>query len=209
MAFDIGKYEGKVSPKRLLYLGKPKIVEHFLYSELLKNKDARILDCGCGAGDDTRYLVGNGLKNTIGIDHNRMNMELGFDYYGDKEKLSGNFIIGDACAMPFNSGHFDYVYSNSLIHYLSNRENVHKFLDEAHRVLKSGGINFGSTPGRLDRIITIKDECDGHNILFLTEESFKTDMEEVGFRNVYITGSDFTDPLTNEKLYMFQFISMK
>jgi SAM-dependent methyltransferase len=56
------------------------------------------------------------------------------------------YVQGDACALPFDDGAFDVVFSNAVIEHVGGRERQRKFVSEALRV---GRRVFLTTPNRL------------------------------------------------------------
>jgi SAM-dependent methyltransferase len=55
------------------------------------------------------------------------------------------YVQGDACALPFDDGSFDVVYSNAVIEHVGPRDRQQAFVREALRV---GGRVFLTTPNR-------------------------------------------------------------
>ncbi len=93
-----------------------------------------VLEIGSGVGLDTFKIASHGLKvtavdlTTEGISAVRRR----FATAG----LEGNFMVTDACTLPFPDNHFDYVYSFGVLHHVADSQ---KAIDETHRVLKPGG----------------------------------------------------------------------
>lgn len=82
---------------------------------------AKILDMGAGSGETVDIL-----------------RDMGFDAVGiDKEPRSHSVEKGNFLSLPYPDGYFDAVISQCAF-FVSG--NVHKALDEAHRVLKRGGM---------------------------------------------------------------------
>jgi SAM-dependent methyltransferase len=55
------------------------------------------------------------------------------------------YVRGDACALPFEDGAFDIVFSNAVIEHVGDRDRQRAFVSEALRV---GGRVFVTTPNR-------------------------------------------------------------
>src|SRR4029079_8533354 len=55
------------------------------------------------------------------------------------------YVQGDACALPFEDGAFDVVFSNAVIEHVGDRERQRAFVSEAIRV---GRRAFITTPNR-------------------------------------------------------------
>lgn len=56
------------------------------------------------------------------------------------------FVCGDACAMPFESKSYDYVFSNAVIEHVGQRDRQKMMADEIIRVARKG--YFVATPNR-------------------------------------------------------------
>lgn len=99
------------------------------------NKNASVLDIGCGDGVmlyDFRQigLVGKNIKFT-GIDKSEKNI-------GKARKLNPGYEFkkGNALNLPFNKSSFDFVYSWMVIEHVKDTE---KFVTEISRVMKNNG----------------------------------------------------------------------
>jgi ubiquinone/menaquinone biosynthesis C-methylase UbiE len=99
-----------------------------------------ILDCGCGDGDLTRDLVLKG-QHVFGMDISKAMLIQGKTRLGDNEKME--WIACPAEKMPFSSGIFDVVCFRGALHHMANERAA---LEEAHRVLKTGGTLLLSEP---------------------------------------------------------------
>ncbi|MGH3505880.1 MAG: class I SAM-dependent methyltransferase, partial [Nocardioidaceae bacterium] len=53
---------------------------------------------------------------------------------------------GDACALPFANGSFDYIFSNAVIEHVGGTERAQRMLSESARVARKGA--FHTTPDR-------------------------------------------------------------
>ena len=179
----IEKYE-KIQiryPRIVQRIGQPNIRSHFAYLDILKY-GGKLLDYGCGTGDDIRTLIKDGFskKNITGYDINWGNINIGFDFYLDQEEIKDLFMVSKE--FPFEDASFDIVYSGSILHVLSKIENVKAYLKHAYAVLKSDGILFGSTLGKID--ISFRKI---RRRVFLMEESDLTNaLRETNFSRVKI-----------------------
>lgn len=101
--------------------GRPLIYQKMYGPE---NKDSLILDAGCGNGNYALNLVSKGFKNVYGIDLFEKSQVEGFHY--EKASLDN---------LPFKDNFFDFVYSFSVIYYLTDAE---AGIKELFRVMKPG-----------------------------------------------------------------------
>jgi ubiquinone/menaquinone biosynthesis C-methylase UbiE len=142
------KARGSISYRRLMNLGAPRAPGHpAIMSELVK-KGGVLVDAGCGSGDDTRWFQKNGYGDRVtGVDLSIAAFELGYAFYEDGESRLPAFMRADVCDMPIESGSVDTVYSGSLIHGLDSAKDVGRFISEAGRIIRPGGLFFGNTLG--------------------------------------------------------------
>ncbi|MEO6588673.1 MAG: methyltransferase domain-containing protein [Pyrinomonadaceae bacterium] len=105
----------------------------------------RLLDIGCNWG---RWSIAAAKKNykVIGIDPS---LEAVFAAQRVSKQLGANadFVVGDARFLPFADDAFEVVFSYGVFQHLS-KENVKISLDEAVRVLESGGKTLFQMPNK-------------------------------------------------------------
>ena len=153
----LAKYsrEGVRYPHILMILGQPRINNHFYYSCALQ-RTGRLLDYGCGTGDNVRQLLRDGfpLERITAFDINRASIDLGFDLYRDREEKSNLFTVSDTFA--YGPAEFDMVYSASVFHVIADDSEFRQYLANAWSALCPGGIFFGSTLG-LTGVVAARD----------------------------------------------------
>jgi len=93
-----------------------------------------VLEIGCGVGLDSYRMARHGLRVT-GIDLTDIAVETVRSRFA-REGLDGTFETGNAEALRFPDGHFDYVYSFGVLHHVADTERA---VREVWRVLKKGG----------------------------------------------------------------------
>jgi SAM-dependent methyltransferase len=86
---------------------------------------ARVLDVGCGTGEDTRALPGR----SVGLDASAAMI-------GEAARRGGDFVRGDAHALPFRDGTFDGCRADRTLQHLVHPERA---LAELARVTRPGG----------------------------------------------------------------------
>ena len=128
------------------HVGNPRIVRHFLYSEILK-RDGELLDYGCGTGDALRQLIRDGYprERIHGFDVNGGSILLGADLYLDHKEIEGLVSVSPAFAPV--ACMYDIVYSGSVVHVIEDEDEFRTYLNNANIILKPGGTLFGSTLG--------------------------------------------------------------
>lgn len=97
---------------------------------LMKLKPQRVVDMGCGVGEDVTALLQCFPKaQIIGVD-----LSIEFLCFGRK---SSSFIQADASILPFSSDSVDIVFSNMLLPWCASPLN---FLREWRRILRPNGL---------------------------------------------------------------------
>ncbi len=117
--------------------GRRQIDLHFsrLIGELPAH--ARVLDVGCGTGNQIERLLKSGFE-VCGVEpSDRMRM------CAQSRLPAGTLTNGSVLKLPFESETFDFVYAIEVFRYLAYEDNL-QGLREIHRVLKSRGVFFGT-----------------------------------------------------------------
>jgi SAM-dependent methyltransferase len=178
-------------PRILMRIGEPRIRKHPQYHKILE-RDGDLLDYGCGTGDDIRALIKDGYpRNRIkGFDIDWNSINIGFDLYRDRESLQDIFMVSPI--FPFAGETFDAVYSGSVLHTIEDRHVISLYLINASRVLRDGGILFGSTLGTEGNAYVPSDGDIRRTLL--TEDELRHIMGEAGFINLEIVRTDSALP---------------
>lgn len=93
---------------------------------------ARVLDLGCGGGNDSNKLADLDFDVT-GIDISDEFIKIAKTYYP-----SLKFIQGDILRLPFKNDSFDGIFAKASLLHIAQKD-MPNALKEAFRVLKSGG----------------------------------------------------------------------
>ena len=97
----------------------------------------KILDLGCGSGEEAARLAISTGAAVYGIDINKK--------FDERSKELATLENYDGSHLPFADNTFDAIYS---FHVLEHVKNVHLILNEAQRVLKQNGIAYFGVPNR-------------------------------------------------------------
>ncbi len=105
----------------------------FLFDNYLVSGD-KVLDSGCGNGRYYPLFKEKGVEY-IGIDSSKNLIEI-----TNKRYPEADFRVEDALNLSFPENDFNQVYSIAVLHHVPSKELRLKFLAEAKRVLKPGGL---------------------------------------------------------------------
>lgn len=128
------------------WLGIRNRLQKRLWPQVDIRPGSRVLDVGCGTGDDLIYLARHfsGLKLT-GVDGDPKVLQLARDK-AKKQGLKISWQVSLAESLPIATNSFDVVWSSLMLHHLPSEYKV-KALKEMRRVLKPSGqlylIDFG------------------------------------------------------------------
>lgn len=103
------------------------------YALLPDLKGLRVLDLGCGMGDDCREYIRRGAKEVVGIDISEKMLEAAKAKNADPNIRYIRMPMEDLYKLE---GGFDVVVSSLAIHYVEDYKGV---LREVNRLLKKGG----------------------------------------------------------------------
>ncbi len=91
-----------------------------------------VLEIGCGTGNWSNFFAGDGFKVT-GIDIS----ERMIDIAKSKNIKNAEFIVADACNLPFEDESVDNIMAFATLEFIKDRN---KTIKEMHRVLKKNGL---------------------------------------------------------------------
>jgi ubiquinone/menaquinone biosynthesis C-methylase UbiE len=101
---------------------------------------ARGLDIGCGHGWYACEMAALGYEMT-GIDRSPTQIRMA-QRYAREQHVECRFLLADAAELPFDDGHFDFVYAINVLHHVVDPHRQRQVLAEIVRVLKPGGVFF-------------------------------------------------------------------
>jgi SAM-dependent methyltransferase len=102
--------------------------------------NARVLDVGCGTGDNLRYILRDGAS-FFGLEYAERTAQVARRLLGERAVID----VGSATAIPHDSASFDLVLCIEVLEHLADDELA---LHEIARVLKPGGALILSLPYR-------------------------------------------------------------
>ena len=124
------------------YLGDRHALKKTLFREIERAgaKEFSVLDVGCGSGELLRTVVDFGIRTgrktkLVGLDLNEISANTTRSMSADYPQIST--VRGDAFALPFESGSFDYAISSLFFHHLTD-EQITRVLEEMSRVSRKG-----------------------------------------------------------------------
>jgi len=122
-----------------------------LITKYFTKKNTLVLDAGCGAGREARWLAENGYR-VIGVDFSSPMLKKANEIKNNKIK----FIKGNLKNLSFSDKAFDYaVLIHGVLPIIPKKEERIKILKEIYRVLKPEGILIFSTVLDVSWIIKI------------------------------------------------------
>lgn len=114
------------------YIGRwSRLVANDLLGRLEVEPNARWLDVGCGTGALAATILRRGpTARVTGIDPSE-----GFVEHA-RSRVAGEFVVGDACALPFADDEFDVAVSGLVLNFVPEPEQA---VAEMARVVRPGG----------------------------------------------------------------------
>jgi len=103
---------------------------------LIENKNATILDVGCGTGAFAIRLKRNGFSKVCGIDISSEMIEVARDISTEK-KLDIEYKIGSILEIPYPNNSFDIIWGGCILHHLP--KDISIIAKELYRILKQRG----------------------------------------------------------------------
>ncbi len=178
MKFEVIKkiYEKKLFSHRVILNASDIQLNYILFS-IPKDKEETILDAGCGNGNYAFYLAKIGYKSISAI-----------DLFTSVKTDKFEYRQASIDCTPFQDKSFGFIYSNSVIYYLSYPKDG---IDEFHRILKNDGLLFFSahtkyslfTLWRIFKrdILKLKEMEHLKGVKFYSANYYKNILEENGF----------------------------
>lgn len=101
-------------------------------------RNSLVLDVGCGTGFFSDILQSSQGMKVVGLDYSQVGIRAAFNNFGGSQI---EFLVGDANALPFESGIFDLIFCRSLSTYnVDDLSTQTEFSKRLLRILKKGGL---------------------------------------------------------------------
>lgn len=109
-----------------------------IYNEVAKvGSGLRLLECGCG-GNPQQFLLPL-CSSYAGTDFSQRGIDMAQAKFA-QVNIPHGFHVADVCALPFESGEFDAVYSAHMLYHIDDRRAQARALAELVRVTRPGGV---------------------------------------------------------------------
>jgi ubiquinone/menaquinone biosynthesis C-methylase UbiE len=163
----VSDYDGYIRAEWDLFHGNPTRTQASLEA-VAGVKIDRVLDIGCGAGQELLPFVGGYPTLGVGLDHSPTVGHVGRQLLAN-QRLSGRvaFVRGLAEALPCISGSFDLIVCRLALPYTHNAQ----ALSEMARVLRPGGLvllKFHHARFYLERMTRAVASCDVRGLMYAT-----------------------------------------
>lgn len=120
--------------------------------DLSRAPSERVIDIGCGGGRYSVALKRLGFREVVGVDWSEEGIAVANARVNEAKIEGVTYRRADVLALPFETGEFDVVFSNGVLHHTTNPE---RGIAEMRRVAKPGGrgwLYLYHRPGGLDRL---------------------------------------------------------
>ncbi|MCC6019383.1 MAG: class I SAM-dependent methyltransferase [Candidatus Verstraetearchaeota archaeon] len=170
---------------------------HWYFKYLPREKDARILDVGCGMGHFLYFLINEGYNNVYGIDISPE--EVSFV----KKFVTSNVMLIDAFRfLSQRENEFDVIVLNDIIEHFPKNQIV-PFLTLVHKALKRGGKCFIKTVNAANPFNLRGRYIDFTHEIAFTERSLLQVLRASGFKVLAMFGDDCPAPGLRGRLQGF------
>jgi ubiquinone/menaquinone biosynthesis C-methylase UbiE len=191
----VRQYSRSENPYSTPFLYGRKKIDYYFKKEVNKlDKKAKILDVGCGTGDQVLELRRKGF-NVVGVEPAK-NMRR----YAKKKLPKGVVRKGSLLNLPFPDNSFDFVYALEVFRYFDSEDNI-RGLREVCRVLKPKGVFFATFVNKnaldgfyiLTNVRRFNEKVFGRKMVchteFETPKKLYRKVERTGFSSVSVHGA--------------------
>jgi SAM-dependent methyltransferase len=121
-------------------------IDIYLFDQLARGRldnRRRVVDVGCGAGRNLRYLLTHGYEcaaidaDPLAIERLRRDAEA-----MGRSDILDHLVVGAADALPWDAGAFDVVICSAVLHFADDATHFGRMVSEMWRVLAPNGLLF-------------------------------------------------------------------
>lgn len=113
------------------------VVRKFFHIPKEERRKIKVLDLGCGAGNNAKFLAENGF-DVYGIDGSETAIKVCKKRFKEWN-LKGNFIQGDFLKLPYRDDFFDLIIDRESL-YANSFTNIKKTIEEIRKKLRHNGL---------------------------------------------------------------------
>ncbi len=164
-----------------LYYAKTASEYDAMYSDYLpKDKNAKILDIGCGNGIFLYYLKNYGYTNFDGIDVDQSSVDIVKRHVTDRviKTNASNFLEG-------KKEYFDVIVMNEVMEHIEKNEII-PLINQIYNALAHGGIFICYVPNMENPFTTYTRYHDFTHTIGFTQNSLRMVMKLGGFKNIEV-----------------------
>lgn len=145
----------------------------------------RVLEIGCGIGRLAKPLSAR-VERVVGVDLSEEMVRRAREYCADRPNVELHRTDGSLGFLE--AGSFDFVFSHIVFQHVPRKAYVERYLREAHRLLKPGGILRVQVDGRSRQFFRrfIADSWSG---VVFSERDLKRRLERAGLRVTEVRGA--------------------
>jgi ubiquinone/menaquinone biosynthesis C-methylase UbiE len=147
----------------------------------IKRKKIKILEVGCGSGNNLWMISNEGFKS-YGMDISSNAISLAKKVI-KKKKLEANLKVGNMINLPYQNNYFDCVLDVFSSSSLDANEGK-KFLSEVSRILKKNGSFFSYFPSKKSKMFKSKNKTmiDNDTVFYLKKRQTAYPIRNLPFR---------------------------
>lgn len=157
------------------FRARRKIIASLIERYLILPKTPRILDIGCGTGQEIKFL--NRYGNVKGIDNSKEAVD-----FCVQSGYAENVMLANADKLPCKENEFDLVVAFDLLEHTKDDQMV---LKEIMRVLKSGGYAIFTVPAY--NFLWCSHDDQGYHLRRYTKSSFKSKIDKEEFKLIKLS----------------------
>jgi 2-polyprenyl-3-methyl-5-hydroxy-6-metoxy-1,4-benzoquinol methylase len=174
----------KNSPTREAFESAARSYSAWYHKSLPTNKNAKILDIGCGMGHFLYFLEKEGYANYWGIDLSPSQVQY------VRENITTRVTFADVFDYLNTNGAFDIIAANDILEHISKDKTL-DFLTLAFNSLNSSGSLFLKTPNMSNPFSLKSRYQDFTHEAGYTQESLRYVLSASGFQEIEIIGASY------------------